>query len=124
MKPFLTSILIFVLTLPALAVAPAPSATGPYQLWVEGSSGAETHTQYVHAETAEALDAVDFSAMETWAFSRADGPEDCTISITVKVRFGFDSNFVEASGTVSGIPCDGVVEAIKALKAQLMAGIK
>ncbi len=48
----------------------------------------------------------------------------CEVSITVKVRLGIDSNFVEASATVSGIPCGEIVKAIKKLRAQLMEGIK
>lgn len=48
----------------------------------------------------------------------------CEVSITVKVRLGIDSNFVEASATVSGIPCGEIVNAIKKLRAQLMEGIK
>jgi hypothetical protein len=48
----------------------------------------------------------------------------CQVSITVKVRLGVDSNFVEASATVSGIPCGEIVKAIKKLRAQLMEGIR
>ncbi len=48
----------------------------------------------------------------------------CTVSITVTVRLGIDSNFVEASATASGIACGEVVKAIKALRAQILAGIK
>ncbi len=48
----------------------------------------------------------------------------CEVSITVKVRLGIDSNFVEASATVGGIPCGEIVKAIKKLRAQLMEGIK
>ena len=50
--------------------------------------------------------------------------EFCTVSITVRIRVGVDSNFVEVSATVSDIPCSDVAAVAKRTIAQLKAGIK
>jgi len=50
--------------------------------------------------------------------------EFCTVSITVKVRVGVDSNFIEVSATVSDIPCADVAAVAKRTIAQLKAGIQ
>lgn len=50
--------------------------------------------------------------------------EFCTVSITVRVRVGVDSNFIEVSATVSDIPCEDVAETARQTIEQLKAGIK
>lgn len=74
--------------------------------------------------TWEALQNFDLNALSDRIVIFGDSDELCEVSITVKVRVGIDSNFVEASATMSGIPCNGVIKAIKGLKAQLLAGIQ
>lgn len=119
--------MILCISLPAWAVENAAPATGEevrYELWVSGTREGQTQTQYVNAVTPEGISAADHSPLERWLLSSFENNEDCTVSITVKVRVGWDSNFVEATGTVSGIPCSEIVEAIRNLRDQLMAGIK
>ena len=48
----------------------------------------------------------------------------CTVSITVRIRVGVDSNFIEVSATVNDIPCSDVATVAKRTIAQLKAGIK
>ena len=48
----------------------------------------------------------------------------CTVSITVRVRVGVDSNFIEVSATVSDIPCDDVATVARRTIEQLKEGIK
>lgn len=71
----------------------------------------------------------DFNSakMDFWAEQLAEmnaSVEDCTVTISLKVRIGFGSNFVEASASVDGVPCDEVVEALVRLKEQLNAALK
>lgn len=127
MKHLTTLLLILCISLPAWAVentVPAPVEEVRYELWVSGTREGQTQTQYVNAATPEGISAADHSSLEAWLLSTFENNEDCTVSITVKVRVGWDSNFVEATGTVSGIPCSEIVEAIRNLREQLMAGIK
>lgn len=120
--------------LTSMANAPLPSMTNmPEYLLVEEyqnqllieiqSDTGDQRFEYLF-NTAEELLNFDLDVLyESIAF--ANSSEDvCTVSITVTVRVGIDSNFVEASATASGIPCGGVVKAIKALRAQILAGIK
>lgn len=72
-------------------------------------------------ETSEELFDFDVSDMLT-SIKIAD--EFCTVSITVKVRVGVDSNFVEVSATVSDIPCEDVAAVARRTIQQLKAGIK
>ena len=126
MKSVTTFLIMLFLSFPAWAETNTisfPEDT-QYELWVDGSRDGITQTQYVHAASAEALVAADHASWTDWAFQGQPATSDCSVSITVKVRVGFDSNFVEASATVSGIPCDEVVEAIRNLKEQLLSGIK
>ena len=109
-------------------VQEAADASRPerYQLQITATDATGTRSlqQYLESETLSGIMEADLS---NWtgleAFSPGD-PSDCTVSITVTVRVGWDSNFVEASASVSGIPCDQVVAAIKRLREQLMAGIE
>ena len=80
--------------------------------------------QYLESETLTGILEADLSTWSEMESFRSTNEGACSISITVTVRIGVDSNFVEASGTVEGIPCEGVVEAIRRLRNQLMAGIK
>ncbi|NND15908.1 MAG: hypothetical protein HKN89_06245 [Eudoraea sp.] len=72
-------------------------------------------------ETSEELYAFDVSE---WLASIDIKDEFCTVSITVKVRVGVDSNFVEVSATVSDIPCADVAAVARRTIQQLKAGIK
>jgi hypothetical protein len=98
--------------------------TETYQMWVRCDDGKMTREQFYEFSNRDALQKADLSAWANVKLFTKEPAEDCTLSITVKVRVGWDSNFVEASATVSGIPCDDVVNAIKRLRAQLMAGIE
>ena len=99
-------------------------STETYQMWVRCDNGKIAREQFYQFTSRNELQNVDLSGWENTRLFAKDNAEDCTLSITVKVRVGWDSNFVEASATVSGIPCDDVVSAIKRLRAQLMAGVQ
>ena len=77
--------------------------------------GFKTQTELKNFEIESVFDEFKINALDD-AF--------CEVSITVKVRVGIDSNFFEASASVSGIACDDVVGAIKRLKQQLVAGLQ
>lgn len=97
-----------------------------YQLQITATdvSGTRSLQQYLESDTPHGIMEADLSNWTGLEVFSTEDPSDCTVSITVKVRVGWDSNFVEASASVSGIPCNEVVAAIKRLRQQLMAGIK
>ncbi len=91
---------------------------------------AEAYNENVHLkhqyQTENALD-FESVAMDFWSELLAEmraADTDCTVTIQLKVRIGFGSNFVEASASVDGVPCDEVVEALVRLKEQLNAALK
>ncbi len=96
----------------------------PAQLAIEIQS--DKAKQNLEFNFASEMELYDFDTGSIMDLITIIDPNDefCEVSITVKVRLGVDSNFVEASATVSGIPCGEIVQAIKKLKNQLMAGIR
>ena len=77
----------------------------------------------------QTANAEDFAKvkMDFWAEQLAEimaSGDYCTVTIALKVRIGFGSNFVEASASVEGVPCDQVVETLVRLKEQLNAALK
>ena len=91
---------------------------------VSDDGGMRQIKQHIESETILGIMDADLSFWTGIGSRDAADEAFCTISITVTVRIGFDSNFVEASGSVEGIPCDDVVNAIRRLRDQLMAGIQ
>ena len=91
---------------------------------VSDARGKRQLRHFIESETVLGIMDADLSFWTGIKSRDAADETFCTISITVTVRIGFDSNFVEASGSVEGIPCDDVVNAIRRLRDQLMAGIQ
>ncbi len=100
----------------------------PYQMHISARAGEPERSrqmeQYVESENIQGILEADLSPWTSLEGFEPLSRDACTLSITVTVRIGFDSNFVEASGTVEGIPCDDVVNAIRRLRDQLVAGIQ
>lgn len=98
----------------------------PYQMRISARAVDQSRqmNQFIASQTILGILEADLAPWTSLQGFAARSGEACTISITVTVRIGFDSNFVEASGSVDGIPCDDVVNAIRRLRDQLLAGIQ
>lgn len=112
--------------LPSNAVLPIEFSANstPFQLIIaiEEEGMMQQVTLHFNSET----DLQDFNSFDfaDTLFNRDLTSSLCTVSITVTVRVGVGSNFVEASGSASGIPCSQVSGAIKRLRQELYDAIK
>lgn len=80
----------------------------------------------IHSFAFSELDALrqfEVPPLEDFDWLGSQSQSDCEVSITVKVRVGLDSNFVEVSATLSGVKCDEVMEAVRKLKSDLTKGL-
>ena len=93
------------------------------QLTVQYSAAAAQRIHSFAFSEMEALRNFDVPPLEDFSWLAAAGQSDCEVSITVTVRVGLDSNFVEVSATLSGVKCDQVMEAVRKLKSDLTNGL-
>ncbi len=100
-----------------------PSASEAVQLTVRYSGVAAERTHSFAFSELDALRNFEVPALKDFDWLGTEGQSDCEVSITVKVRVGLDSNFVEVSATLSGVKCDEVMEAVRKLKADLTKGL-
>ncbi|SFR53315.1 hypothetical protein SAMN04490243_2695 [Robiginitalea myxolifaciens] len=133
-------VLLLLLSLSSFFAFPALTPSARAVLNVEGLYSEIENTQYIFYAEAfnenvhlkhryQTENARDFEnvSMNFWSEQLVEmeaADADCTVTIQLKVRIGFGSNFVEASASVDGVPCDEVVEALVRLKEQLNAALK
>ncbi len=133
MKNFLLILLLFSIGLisssyalpgnlsPTMAVSPD---TGRFQLVIAfeiEDSLQQVEFNFKSAADLQGFDNFDFAEamINTGIFTSV-----CTIDITVTVRIGLDSNFIQASASARGISCSKVGGVIRHLRQQLMDAIK
>jgi hypothetical protein len=132
MKKILFRISILLIGLVSMAHSTVPSGMPsekdilmdqPYYLTIElEHENMVQHLNYVF-NSKESMMSFDLNFLEE-TIKLNDQDEACTLSVTVKVRIGLDSNFVEASVTASGIACGDLVRVTKELREQLLMAIK
>ncbi len=103
---------------------PANPDTNQYQLFITIEQEGLWQQVQLDFETEDELMDFDSFAFAEDLFITDAGNSICTVSVTVKVRIGVGSNFVEVSATVSGIACSEVVSTVKRLRQELRDAIK